>query len=268
MSQIHKRQLVKTLLGKNEISPKLIAKYAGVSLATVYNVKARVKSNTTLAHKKGGGRPKILRLSSRLSIAQNIRRKPHLSLRTIAKKLSKPISYQTVRRALMDLNYSKRLPVKVPMLSEKNRLARIKWAKKFRYPKKEWAKTVFVDEMSIWLSRGQVKVWTKKYKKIIAPTTKHVPKINVWAGFSSMATFPLCIFRENMDSNMFLDIMHGHLITQAKIFHDSDWRLVLDNDPKHTAIKVQEWLSKTSRNNYHGHLRVPMSTQSKISSVG
>ena len=43
---------------------------------------------------------------------------------------------------------------------------------------------------------------------------------------------------------MFLDIMHGHLITQAKIFHDSDWRLVIDNDPKHTAKKVQEWLSK------------------------
>ena len=69
MSQIHKRQLVKALLGKNEISPKLIAKYAGVSLATVYNVKARVKYNTTLAHKKGGRRPKTLRLSSRLSIA-------------------------------------------------------------------------------------------------------------------------------------------------------------------------------------------------------
>ena len=58
-------------------------------------------------------------------------------------------------------------------------------------------------------------------QKRFAPTTKHVPKIHVWAGFSSMGTFPLCIFTENMNSDMFLQIIEGHLLTQA--CHESQW---------------------------------------------
>ena len=129
------------------------------------------------------------------------------------------------------------------MLSEKNRLFRIQWAKKFKYPKKQWAKTVFADEMSIWLSRGQIKMWTKSDRERFVPTTKHTPKINVWAAFSSMGTFPLCIFNQNMDSTLFLDILQGHLLAQAEVFHENDWQLVMDNDPKHTAIKVKHWLN-------------------------
>ncbi|KAI6655306.1 hypothetical protein LOD99_2141 [Oopsacas minuta] len=128
------------------------------------------------------------------------------------------------------------------MISEKNRLARLQWAKKYKYPKKAWYQTVFIDEMSIWLARGRIKMWTKSGQKRIVSTTKHSLKINVWAGFSSMGTFPLCIFTENMNSQMFVDILEGHLLTQAEIFHRNEWRLVMDNDPKHTSKLVKTYL--------------------------
>ena len=86
-------------------------------------------------------------------------------------------------------------------------------------------------------------MWTKSNKKRFAPPTKHVPKIHAWAAFSSMGTFPLCIFTQNMDSDLFLQIMEGHLIAQANVFHENNWRLFMDNDPKHTSRKVKVWLS-------------------------
>ncbi|KAI6655403.1 hypothetical protein LOD99_2238 [Oopsacas minuta] len=91
-------------------------------------------------------------------------------------------------------------------------------------------------------------MWTKSNKKRIAPTTKHVPKIHVWAAFSSMGTFPLCVFTNNVNSGMFLDIMEGYLITQAQVYHESHWRLVMDNDPKHASKKVCTWLAQNVPN--------------------
>ena len=52
-----------------------------------------------------------------------------------------------------------------------------------------------------------------------------------------MGTFTLCIFNQNMDSTLFLDILQGHLLAQEDVFHGNDWQLVMDNDPKHTAIR-------------------------------
>ena len=79
---------------------------------------------------------------------------------------------------------------------------------------------------------------------MIAPTTKHAPKINVWAAFSSMGTFPICIFTDNMNSQMFIRILKGHLLRQAEVFFENEWRLVMDNDPKHTAKTVKKFVTE------------------------
>ena len=134
------------------------------------------------------------------------------------------------------------------MISEKNRLYRIKWAKKHAYPKKACSQTIFLDEMSIWLSRGNLKMWTKSGRKRLVPTVKHTPKINVWAAFSSMGTFPLCIFNHNMNSDMFLWILRTHSISQAFVFHENAWRVVMDNDPKHKSKVVKKFLDENLPN--------------------
>ena len=225
-------------LGKKEL-----AKVAQVSLTTGYNVKPKIKKSLTLSHKKGGGRPKSLRNSIKPTLCQQVRRKPFLSLRNLASQSGINVSFSTVGRAMNDLKYNKRYTDKTPMLSEKNRIYRIKWAKKYRYPKKLWFQTIFLDEMSVWLSRGRIKIWTKSgKKKRLAPTTKHTPKIHVWAAFSSMGTLPLCISTQNMNSDLFIDILQTHLFAQAEVFHENQWRLVMDNNPKHTSIKVQKFL--------------------------
>ena len=244
MAQKLKREQIDLLLETTDLSTKEIAEKLGVSVSTVYLVKSRKSRDVGLGHGSGGGRPRKFTKSTMRCVTQQIRRKPYLSLRTLAQIAPGKPSYETVRRNLKEMKYSKIYPTNSPMVSEKNRQSRIQWAKKHKYPKSSWFKTVFIDEMSIWLSRGRIQMWTKSGKKRVAPTTKHAPKINVWAGFSSMGTFPLCVFTTNMDSLKFIEILEGHLLEQAKVFHQDDWRLVMDNDPKHTSKIVRAFIDK------------------------
>ena len=83
-------------------------------------------------------------------------------------------------------------------------------------------------------------MWTKNSEFRIAPTFKHSVKINIWAAFSSMGTFPLCIFEHNINGEYFVKILEVHLLAQAHVFHDKDWFLVQDNNPKHTCKKSRD----------------------------
>ena len=43
---------------------------------------------------------------------------------------------------------------------------------------------------------------------------------------------------------MFMQILEGYLLTQAEIFHQDQWRLAMDNDPKHTSKVAKAFLIK------------------------
>ena len=53
-----------------------------------------------------------------------------------------------------------------------------------------------------------------------------------------------------MNSDMFLHILKSNLLVQAEVFHLDQWRLVMDNDPKHKSKKVQDFL--------HGKMPIEM----------
>ena len=41
----------------------------------------------------------------------------------------------------------------------------------------------------------------------ISRTLKQTQKIHIWAAFSSMGTFPLCIFTQNLNAELFVKIL-------------------------------------------------------------
>ena len=47
---------------------------------------------------------------------------------------------------------------------------------------------------------------------------------------------------------MFINILEGYLLTQAEVYHKDDWRLVMDNDPKHTSKIVKQFLTQNIPN--------------------
>ena len=192
-SQLGKRETVHHLLSLSKLNYVEISKKVGVSLATVYNIRTKISSHSSLRHKPGAGRPRALRNSIKKSLAAHIRHKPHMSLRSLASNLVGDVSHETVRMSLKNMSYTKPYPTLAPMLSEIHKINRVKWAKKYKYPAKDWSKTIFVDEMSIWLSRGRIIMWTKRGKKRICPTTKHSQKstfgrlFHLWEYFHSVS---------------------------------------------------------------------------------
>ena len=83
MDQFEKRRRIRLLLDARKHTPKEISEFVGVSLATVYNVKSKIQANTSLKHRMGGGRPSKLASLIRNSIAQQIRKAPCISLRSM-----------------------------------------------------------------------------------------------------------------------------------------------------------------------------------------
>ena len=90
--------------------------------------------------KPGAGRPRTLRNPIKKSLSAHIRVNPHMSLRSLASNVVGDVSHETVRKSLKDMSYTKPYPTLAPMLSEIHKINRVKWAKKYKYPAKDWPK--------------------------------------------------------------------------------------------------------------------------------
>ena len=244
MSQLSKREHIRILLDGKKHSPKEISQIVDVSIKTVYNTITKLKSVSCLNHKQGAGRPAKLVPKIKKFVMKVVSQNPAISLPDLTAKCPVKVGKDTVSRCLRGLEYSKPYPRAIPLLSEKNRLFRLDWAKKNIHT--HWEHAIFADEASIWLRRGRVRMWTKRGNVRHQPTVKHTQKINIWAAFSSMGTFPLCIFTDILNSQLFVKILEEHLLVQATVFHQEEWFLVQDNDPKHTAKLTKSWMQENA----------------------
>ena len=251
MSQLKKREDILTLYQSNQVPPSKISEQIGVFLATVYRTIKRVEEGASLEHKIGAGRKPNKREKIKRSVVQLVRRDKSKTVREIAAHITKKgdvsVSKDTVNRCLRKLRYTKPYPSMVPLLTEKNRLKRLDWARK--YKNKHWCHAIFADEASFWLHRGVVRLWTKPGEINYRPMVEHSAKVREWAAFSSMGTFLLCIFTENLTGDLFVKILEWHLIDQAETFHGNRWFLVQDNDPKHTSKVVRTWMDTNMKKN-------------------
>ena len=193
MSELAKRKHIKVLLEGKKHTVKEISLIVGVSTRTVYNIISKLAGEITLEQKPGCSRPPKLLQKIKKYVVKSVSVNPATSIRILTKKCPINVSRDTVSRCLHQLDYSKPYPTKIPMLSEKNRLYRIEWAKS--NITNDWQHAIFADEAAIWLSKGTVRKCSKKGTIPTRPTFKHTSKIHIWSAFSSVGTFPLCILQ-------------------------------------------------------------------------
>ena len=170
MSQVSKRNEIRTLWTSKIYKPKQISRALDVSLATVYRVIRRISEQQSLDHLRGAGRPAIVYQAIKKSVVKQIemiQRSPFAKLPCSASKTS-------VHRCLKKLDYSKPFPKKVPMLSETNRIKRLDWAR--TSIDRLWNQAIFADEASFWLFGGSVRMWTKNSEFRVAPTVSIVQR--------------------------------------------------------------------------------------------
>jgi transposase len=68
--------------------------------------------------------------------------------------------------------------------------------------------------------------------------------IKIWGCITAHGVGYMCKIENNLDSNLYLEILKGELVNTIKFYRLDESKIIFqhDNDPKHTAKKVKEYL--------------------------
>ena len=235
------------ILGKFQegiTDPKAISECTGIPRSTVYRVVKNIRSGEGIERKVVTGRPRKFDETDRRRLGQLVRYGKFRSLsdyqRDLIDRGSPAVSRQTVLNELNSLGWEKINAKPTPPLNDKQKLDRLHWCLAHR--DFNWDNVFFTDESSVWLHPIFKQKWVKSGETPVFQRPKHCPKFHMWGGVSSRGVTPLCIFRENLTKELFVDILEGHLLPTAQVLYEDGWCLQQDNDPKHTAAYTKQWL--------------------------
>lgn len=189
---------------------------------------------------------RLLGSSSRLKIDSKSRRKMARRAQTKARpgqrKLAQEfgVHHTTVSRHLKRAGLRPRHPQPEPELTEEQKKARVKFAK--REKERDFSTVMYEDEKTFVI--GHV---PNRHNDIIyvsggepvpgRPVPKRAAKINVAAGIMIGGRTTLHIFTENMNSAKFQDIINRTLLPGGrKHFRNDDWILMMDRHPTHYSV--------------------------------
>jgi len=156
------------------------------------------------------------------------------------------ISSRTVRRRLAnEFNLVARRPAKKPLMTEKQRLARIKFCNEMK--RKPGDRVMFSDESTFSQVRGTGSNYVRRPPgqrlnlKYTLKTVKHPPSLMVWGGITAAGRCGLEIFDKGAKVNAakYIEVLEAKVkihmqITGATVFQQ-------DSAPCHTAKVVKKW---------------------------
>ena len=179
------------------------------------------------------------------NIVAAVSKKRKVSSRKIATDLQSKnifVSPRTVRRRLNEAGYKYLPPMTKPLLTDKARENRLKWANENK--DRNWNNVIFTDETTFELFRPPVKVWRAKGEKVVMPKVKHPLKVHAWGCFSNKGFGEIFLFSTNLNADLLCKIYKDTLLPSAqKMFGEEKqhWLLQEDNDPKHKSKAAQKW---------------------------
>ena len=221
-----------------------------VSKQTVSKIIKNFKLRGCVVNLKRGGRLRKTSKKTDSLIKRTSQKNPTFSGRQILNEIENlNISSSTVLRRLRDGNLPGRRMAKKPLLSEKNRRARIEFDKKYlNWSEEDWRKVLFSDEtkVNLFQSDGSKFVHRPSGKRLdpkyVAKTVKHGGgSIMLWSCFSSYGMGPIYQIEGIMDRFKYREILENVMLPYA------EWEMPLrfvfqqDNDPKHKSKIVSEW---------------------------
>ncbi|GFW16847.1 transposable element Tc1 transposase [Trichonephila clavipes] len=171
--------------------------------------------------------------------------------------LGRSVSAETVRRVLRKAGYNGRVARKKPLIGKRNRVKRLKFAKEhILKPRQFWNEVIFSDEskFNIFGSDGRRMVSrkpnTSHHPKHTIPTVKHGGgSVMVWGCMATSGLGKLVFIDGIIHKMAYLNILQNNLKESAdNLGLGSNFIFQQDNDPKHTAFVVEEWLLYHCRN--------------------
>ena len=169
-----------------------------------------------------------------------------------------PVSPMTVRRCLKKAGMRSVTKKKAPLVQQRHRVARMKFALKYQYwTIEDWKWVLWSDETKIliWGSDGLQWVWKKHGEalndQLITPTVKHGGgRIMVWGCMGWNGVGVLTEVEGNMNAQQYVDILDAGVEESVeKLGLDMDtFYFQQDNDPKHTAEHAYNWFMEQTFN--------------------
>ena len=238
-----------------------ISRQQKISRHCVTNATKRYDSDQIFNDRKRPGRPmklndrhirylkRLVKGESRLS-ASNTTANLNTSLAT-------PISSRTVRRCLKKLGYEYMVKVKKQYLTKKHREKRVTWCGDHQnWTKEQWRQVIFSDESVFYVlkRKNQVKIWRTNDELLLPECVEQANtgdggKITIWGGISGYATTLSRTFQENMNSQLYADILEKELQKSIKkLPKNTNVQFQHDNAPWHCSDSVKAKLKKLKIN--------------------
>lgn len=221
------------------------------SKSTIQKIINRYKTEERIQNKVRTGRPRKLTQREEKFVLREIKKNPKKSAPEIAAELQqlngKMVHEDTIRRVLHQGGFKSGTPYK----TKQNRLKRLKFAQKYKNSSPDfWDKVIWSDEsrFNVFGSDGCIKVWRKPNTGLHPSNTIKTVKhggggIMIWGCMSTAGVGNLQIIDGIMDQKVYLNILKENLIQSARKFGLAEnFHFQQDNDPKHKAYNVRQWL--------------------------
>ena len=176
---------------------------------------------------------------------------------TVAKKLENElnvkVSDRTVRNALKEAGLKAVEKMQKPKLSQTNIKARLDFAKSHQHwTVDDWKHVIWSDETKInrFCSDGRSWYWSRDGESLQKHHVNQTVKqgggsIMIWRCITVHGPGFMCKIDGSMDQHTYKQILTEELLKTIE-WYDMDAKKVIfqhDNDPKHKAKSVQEWLN-------------------------
>ncbi|CAD6184903.1 unnamed protein product [Caenorhabditis auriculariae] len=156
----------------------------GVTEACISQFLKRRKAQDGSTNSQRTGRPRVTGRNDDRNVLKTSRTNPRLTAPAIRREFflnsPSPPSVSTVKRRLNAAEIMGRRPVKKPLISEKNRAGRGKWAKEhLNWTRQDWNKILWSDESKFLLFGSDGIQWvrgpieSRYHPKYQLPTVKH-----------------------------------------------------------------------------------------------
>ena len=202
------------------------------------------------------GRPKVTTERQDRMISMMSKADPKRTASDINKNLAEyhnlKIHTSTVKRRLAEAGLHGRRPSKKPLISAKNRKARLAFALAHQHwTQEDWSKVLWSDESKFNLfSSDGIKyvrrpVNRRNDVRYQVPTIKHGGgSVMVWGCFSNKGVGPLVRIDGIIDQLVYREILKNHMLPFAHEELSRSWIFQQDNDPKHRSKLLQEYFKK------------------------
>lgn len=224
-----------------------IARRFEVKKSTVWAIIRQYQRTGSVEPKPKPGRPRKMNNRSVRLLKRICSNQPFLSSSQLKVKLETVkgvnVSSRTIRRRLVEEQLIARRPAKKPLLSKKNRLARLEFARThLHWTLHDWKRVCWSDESKFnmfnsdgiqYVRRPKGKRLDPKYTK---PTVKHGGgSVMVWGCFSGYGMGPLHRIDGIMDRFVYRDILKNVMLPYVEDNLPLRYKFQQDNDPKHSS---------------------------------